>query len=138
MKMTMSDAIKTHAISEYPKEACGALVQVGRKVLFAPMKNVAINPALHFKMSGSDYMRVEELGDIIAIWHSHIDQPSSPSEDDKKGCELWELPWLITSVNSTAGELTASSPELLFTADCELLPVELKTELEITKETNLC
>lgn len=60
-------AFKEHVLQEYPKEACGVLVNDE----YFPCKNVAVDPIAHFQVSPLDYFAASKLGEIQAILHSH-------------------------------------------------------------------
>ena len=57
----------SHVLSEYPKEACGVLVNGN----YYPCKNVATSPTEHFKVSPIDYFNAQKEGSVEAILHSH-------------------------------------------------------------------
>ncbi len=50
-------------------------------------------------MHPDDVMAAEDKGDVVAVWHSHTDQPATPSEADLAGCEATQLPWVITAIH---------------------------------------
>lgn len=83
-----------HAQSEYPKEACGLLVDG----VYVPMINRAEDPLRHFAISPEDFADAEDSGTVQMIIHSHPDQNSQPSGMDRKSCEASGLPWVIISV----------------------------------------
>ncbi len=79
-----------HAILEYPKEACGLLVD-GK---YWPCQNVADDPEVNFVLNAADYMEAMLSGTIEAVVHSH---PSGgqASELDRKSCSQTKLVWHI-------------------------------------------
>lgn len=90
--------IQEEGARQYPNEACGLVVRVGKKSVPVACKNVAENPQQHFVMDVRDYAAASDMGEIIGIWHTHVEIPPTPSDADKMGCENSELPWFIVSV----------------------------------------
>ncbi|HDW2398923.1 TPA: Mov34/MPN/PAD-1 family protein, partial [Enterobacter cloacae] len=44
MREKLLDAIRQHVAAEYPKEACGLIVQSGQQQIFIPCRNIADKP----------------------------------------------------------------------------------------------
>jgi cell wall-associated NlpC family hydrolase len=96
-------AFREHVLSEYPKEACGLIVQ-GE---FVPSTNVAADPLTSFKID--PLLLVEHSGNIEAVLHSHPYDiktqhrwdPRWPSTADMQNWMLDTIPWGIVS---TEGE----------------------------------
>lgn len=95
---TMRD-IEVHALSEYPKEACGLVVAIGRKEKYVPCRNVADDPTAHFQIHPRDYAAAEDMGTIRMVVHSHPDDSANPSPGDRLACEASGLPWAIVAVH---------------------------------------
>lgn len=96
---TTQAAIRAHAVSAYPRECCGVVIVVNGKERYWPCKNIAETPAQHFAIDPSDYAQAEDLGEVVAIVHSHPDELPVPSEADKVMCEATGLPWHIVHVS---------------------------------------
>ena len=96
-------AIREHAVAEYPREACGLIVVIRGKQRYLACRNIAESHNENFVLHPDDYARAEELGEIMALVHSHPDMPPRPSEADKVMCGRGDVPWFIVSVNA-AGE----------------------------------
>lgn len=98
----MNDAIVMHihqaARWEYPNEACGVVVSIGKKPIALSCRNLARNPKDQFVMSPEDYAMAASQGEILAIWHTHVECDPVASDADKIGCENTQLPWYIVSV----------------------------------------
>lgn len=87
------------AVSRYPEEACGFLVQTSdKKYQFMEARNVAENPVEQFVMHKDDVISSEDAGDVVAIWHSHTDRSNAASDSDMAGCESTDVPWLILAL----------------------------------------
>ncbi|MEG5552199.1 C40 family peptidase [Enterobacter wuhouensis] len=87
------------AIKQYPNEACGFLVETsGGKYRFMEARNTSEQPQHQFVMHHDDVIAAEEAGEVVAIWHSHTDEPNTASDADMSGCESTGLPWLILAI----------------------------------------
>lgn len=51
MREKLMDAIRQHVAAEYPKEACGVIIQTGFSQTFIPCRNIADNPEEMFTLS---------------------------------------------------------------------------------------
>lgn len=114
MNTSTLNAIRAHAESCYPRESCGLVIAVKRKERYVPCENAAIGDE-HFLISGEAYANAEDLGQVIAVVHSHPNMPAQPSEADLVSCEASGLPWHIVRVdlvdgNAVAGEINTIEP----------------------------
>lgn len=98
MKPETLDAFRAHGVEQYPREACGLFAIIKGKERYLPCRNMAETAMEHFILNPEDYAKAEELGDIIAVGHSHPNVSAQPSEADRVSCENSGLPWLIVSV----------------------------------------
>src|SRR5579883_570147 len=110
------DAIRAHAVGEYPREACGLVVILKGRERYIPCRNMAETANDHFVLSPEDYAAAEDQGEITAIVHSHPDGAARASEGDRVACEGSKLPWYIISVlpgaqAPEAGEINRIAPE---------------------------
>lgn len=97
MRKHILKSIRAHAARDYPREACGLVVQIGRRHVYVPCANLALDPKEQFQLDPQDYAQAEDLGTIIGIVHSHPDETSRASDHDRASCEVSGLPWHILS-----------------------------------------
>lgn len=84
-----------HARLQLPKEACAVLtIQRGVETLNI-CRNIAEDSLNNFIIDPEDFARAQELGDVIAIIHSHPMNSPLPSQADKVSCEQTKLKWYI-------------------------------------------
>jgi len=97
-------AFREEAEARYPEEACGYIVAVGKKQSFMACKNSAEKPHTQFRIDENEYQRCADVGEIIAVWHSHPDKNNQPSDFDRVECESMELPWFINAITKSDEE----------------------------------
>ena len=100
---TTQETIQEEARRCYPNEACGFIVKQGRKQkAIAVINNAPVNDILKrqttFVINPDQYIEVEENNEIIAVWHSHVEESNKASLADIAGCNNSNLPYLITSI----------------------------------------
>lgn len=95
--------IAAHAIAEYPRECVGLIVLTHGVEAYMPCVNCAPVATDHFGVSGQDYARAEDAGEIVAFVHSHPGGRPLPSDADKTTCENARIPrWVIVSLGVQA------------------------------------
>lgn len=104
MRAYIKRVIEQHALTDYPREVCGLIVAIGDRQRYIPCRNTA-EDGQDFQLPAEDYAAAEEVGQVLAVVHSHIDRDAQPSELDLVSCEATGLPWHIVSVIQHAGEL---------------------------------
>ena len=86
-----------HAKKEDPKESVGVLLNIKGKEKYFPCRNLSMNNNQCFILDPEDYVKADNLGEIIAIVHSHPITPPEPSEADRVSCEHSNLKWYIVN-----------------------------------------
>lgn len=92
-------AFQGHARAEFPRECCGLIVVMHGKERYVRCRNIS-ESAEHFILHPADYAAAEDLGEIIAICHSHPNIAAIPSEADLAGCEASDIEWHILNVHA--------------------------------------
>lgn len=99
------EAVIEHAKNEYPRECCGLLVIYRGRETYIPCRNIGVGSD-NFVLHPEDYAAADQLGEIVAVIHSHVNLPPEPSQADRVACEASGLPWHIVSIpNETWSEL---------------------------------
>lgn len=95
------DAARAHALKEFPKEACGLVVNGA----YLPCVNQAVEPEKDFLISGIVWKQLAEKGlEVEAVIHSHPNGPLFPTDTDMQGQIQTAVPWVILA---TDGERVA-------------------------------
>ena len=85
--MNWKEAALSHAKEEDPKESCGLLLNIKGKEKYFPCRNLSLNNNQCFMIDPEDYVRADNLGQIISVVHSHPITPPTPSQADLIECE---------------------------------------------------
>ena len=93
----MENNMREHAKREYPREACGLVVEIEGEEIYFPCKNLSENSDQDFILDLRDYADAEDAGTIRAVFHSHPNGSCNPSPADLVSCETSMLPWVILS-----------------------------------------
>ena len=98
----------SHAKDQEPKEAVGLVLNIRGKLKYYPCNNLAITDHQCFILDPEDYLKADNAGYIVGIFHSNPINPPTPSQADKVSCEASGLPWYI--VNPTSQEWSYLEP----------------------------
>lgn len=90
------DQIQEEALRSYPDEAVWVVTESGCR----QVPNTHPDPRNHFRIA-SDDLRDAYLEGLLAVVHSHPDQPDRPSEADMRGQLETAVPWGIISTDGT-------------------------------------
>ena len=98
--MSWKDDALVHAKGQNPKESVGLLLNIKGKKRYYPCRNLSITSHQEFILDPEDYVKADNLGDIVGIVHSHPICSPEPSQADRVSCEKSNLPWYIVSPES--------------------------------------
>ena len=101
MLVHWQDDARKWAIAEAPRESCGLVVVIDGVEAYAPCKNLAEEEDF-FVLDPVDFASAEDTGTIVAVVHSHVKGPSTPSDHDITACNQTGLPWWIYGVQDDA------------------------------------
>jgi len=95
--MTWQDIALKHAEQDAPHEACGLLAVYKGKEKYFPCKNLSEDLGEQFIIDPDDWVKAEDAGELIAVFHSHPQIPPFPSQADLASCEYLDLPFYIVT-----------------------------------------
>jgi proteasome lid subunit RPN8/RPN11 len=82
-----------------PEEVCGFIATDGKHQRAFRSPNLSSEPAGFFRTCPKAWRRVEDKGwEIIGIYHSHVNEPPTPSLGDKAQAESKKLPFVIVGM----------------------------------------
>lgn len=91
----INDDILAHADMCAPAESCGYVVRIDTELRYLPMKNSSIEPTQYFRMTPEDYLRACNIGEVVALVHSHPDGEPFLSTADRHIQLGTALPWWL-------------------------------------------
>lgn len=91
------EAIKKHAMAEYPKESCGVVMADG----YHPLLNHSPTPEEAFECT-TQIAPLLAAERVLALVHSHPDGPDHPTDYDMKQQVVMDIPWGICACTATA------------------------------------
>jgi proteasome lid subunit RPN8/RPN11 len=82
------------------REVCGFVVFEDDEYKILPAENKSPNKENEFYIPAKDFLYVKNTKNVVAIYHSHAQGNSEPSEFDKKTCDLICYPFVIYSIET--------------------------------------
>lgn len=117
----VEDMMRAAAAAAWPNEACGLILQVGKKSVSVLCANTSEEPGSQFLISVEDYCDAAARGEVIGVWHTHVNTSPKPSQADLVGCEASGVPWFILSAyKNEVGEISFSEIEKVEPSGFEL------------------
>ena len=95
--MNWKDYAIKYAKEIAPDESCGLVAIIKGKETFWPCKNLAESKFEYFIIDPDDWVKAEDSGEVIAVFHSHPQMPPFPSQADLASCEYLNLPFYIVT-----------------------------------------
>lgn len=108
MSPVVEEDFRLHAEEAYPEECCGLIIIFKGKEKYVKCRNVSPTPKETFIISSEDFANAEDLGEIMAICHSHPNATAKPSEADRTSCENSKLIWYIVGVSEDMGRVSSN------------------------------
>lgn len=108
MDRYLNDAI-AHARAQYPIEACGLVVATASGPVFFPTENASktYRQMYDFTISPEAFADAEDLGEVIAVVHSHPDTEAYLSPTDSVSHKASNLEWIVIGMpNGKDGDTT--------------------------------
>lgn len=99
MNASHKQAFEAWAQGAAPREACGLLIRLGdgNDTVLMEANNIAAEED-RFILDPHSWAEAEGLGEVLAVIHSHVQEPPEPSQADLAACEATNLPWWIYSL----------------------------------------
>ena len=107
--MIWQDKALEHAKQEAPNEACGLVYMFKGREKYAPARNIAVDKLNQFTIDPRSWAETEDKGDIVAVFHSHVNCDATPSDADKYSAEKLGLQSYI--VNPHTKEWQSYKPQ---------------------------
>ncbi len=82
MNAEIKAKVKAHALNDAPNEACGFVcVNNLGECIVIPTKNVSRNTRQSFVIDPKEYLAAMRVGEIVAYYHSHVDDFIRPQNE---------------------------------------------------------
>lgn len=91
----LEKTILEHAKSMAPQESCGLVIIQDGTEIYIPCENQHIDPENHFSIAAEDYIQASQIGEVIAIVHSHPSGNPYLSSADRAHQLKTNLPWWL-------------------------------------------
>lgn len=100
------DDIVKYCKEQSPNEACGIVIIFKGRYKWIPCENVSTNKTNEFAISPVDFAKAEDMGEIVAIVHSHPASSSAPSKADLYSHKQQSIDWLIIGLEKDTPEFS--------------------------------
>lgn len=92
----LRDELIRYAHEKIPYEACGFIMRSpAKEVFFMPCLNIHHKPKVAVAISAQDYVRACAMGEIIAMFHSHVEKVLDFSDVDRSVLESEKMPGVL-------------------------------------------
>jgi proteasome lid subunit RPN8/RPN11 len=96
----IKNSIKKQSLKDFPLETCGFIVEKNNEIKMLKCKNIDENPAINFRISSSDYLKIKKEYNILYIYHSHPVKQDFFSQTDISTANNLNLPMILYSIIS--------------------------------------
>lgn len=104
----------SHARACYPYEACGLIIAKGKKQDVICGRNMAKDRRHAFSLHPGDYTAAANAGEILALYHSHCEEPPVASAPDMTLAEHHNIPVITISLTrDDSGSGNGSQPHYI-------------------------
>ncbi len=79
------------------QEICGLIYTNFDTVNYYSCENISKYPETNFEISSDDFIKVENIGDIVGVFHSHINETSEFSDQDIENSNAISIPYFCYS-----------------------------------------
>jgi len=98
------EKIREIAAKEYPKEACGYVIAGKKRAEVVQCENISEEPTKFFRIARAETTRIADQGELLAVWHTHPEGNSEPSDADLASVEVMGIPWIIQGLRRAENE----------------------------------
>jgi len=91
ISLSVKQAIAGEARKVSPEECCGFVIN-GQVV---PCQNTSPSPQDYFTIAAEDHVRASAIGEIEAVYHSHVNGTRGFSLPDVAACKQSNIPWIV-------------------------------------------
>jgi proteasome lid subunit RPN8/RPN11 len=91
----LDEAINS-SIGGLQTEMCGYFIKdINSDIFYQMYENTHADPVNNFSMAETCYIDASKKGEVIGLFHSHINGNSEFSDIDKASCERLGIPWVL-------------------------------------------
>jgi proteasome lid subunit RPN8/RPN11 len=98
----LSEKLKAEILAlarkRWPSESLGFIVSTKKGSKIVEANNSAADPRRGGRISAEEFERIEKKGEMLRLWHSHVNEGAEPSMADKVISESQELPLDIVAL----------------------------------------